>query len=67
MHNALALPILLYGSEIWTIRRKEKRRLTSIEITIFQKSRIHPFWPQREWRNFVWVESRTSWRETKKI
>jgi hypothetical protein len=28
---------------------------------------VHTFWPQREWRNFGRVESRTSWRETKKI
>jgi hypothetical protein len=29
IYNALALPILLYGIEIWTLRQKDKNRLTS--------------------------------------
>ena len=29
-------------------------------------SRLHPFWPQEEWRNFGRVERRTSWRDNKK-
>jgi hypothetical protein len=34
---------------------------------IFQKnSQEHPLWSQKEWRIFL-SESRTSWRETKKI
>jgi len=36
MCNALALHILLYGSEIWAHRREDKRRLTSIEIKFFR-------------------------------
>jgi adenine specific DNA methylase Mod len=32
VYNALALPILLYGSEIWTLRRKNKKQLTSIDM-----------------------------------
>ena len=28
---------------------------------------VHQIWPQKEWRNFGRVESRTSWEETKKI
>jgi hypothetical protein len=35
-YTALALPILLYGSEIWTLRQKEKRRLTLIEMKLFR-------------------------------
>jgi hypothetical protein len=34
---------------------------------IFQKSRVHSFWPQKEWWNFLSIESGTRWRETKKI
>jgi len=33
----------------------------------FQNSWIHPFLPQREWRNFVRVQSGTICRETNKI
>jgi hypothetical protein len=36
VYNALALPILVYGSEIWTLRQKDKKRLTSIEIKFFR-------------------------------
>jgi hypothetical protein len=37
-------------------------------VEIFQKNnRLHPFWPQKERRDFGIVESRTSWRETNKI
>jgi hypothetical protein len=35
---------------------------------IFQNnSRVRRFWRQEEWRNFGRDESRTSWRETKKM
>ena len=67
--NALALPIISYGSEIWTLRKKRikndwhQRRL----IFFFQNSRLHTFWPPKEWRNFGRVENRTSWWETKTI
>jgi hypothetical protein len=37
-YNALALPILLYGSEIWTLRKMDKKRLTSIEIKLFRRT-----------------------------
>ena len=32
VHHALILPILPYGSEIWTLRKKDKKLLTSIEM-----------------------------------
>ena len=39
-----------------------------IRDEIFQKnSLVYPSWPQKEWRNFGGVESRTTWWETKKI
>ena len=46
-------------------KKKVKKRLTSFETKFFQKnSQVHPFWSQKEWRNFGRVES---WRQTKKI
>ena len=30
-------------------------------------SKVHPFWPQNEWRNFGRDESLTSWRKTKNL
>ena len=43
----------------------EIKIIKTIDISpdeIFQNSRVHPFWPQKEWRNFGRVESRTVWR-----
>jgi hypothetical protein len=34
----LALTILLYGSEIWTVRKRDKKRLTSIEMKYFRQT-----------------------------
>jgi len=38
VHNALAPPppIFLYGSEIWILRKRNKKRLTSIEMKFFR-------------------------------
>jgi hypothetical protein len=36
VNNALVLPILLHGSKIWTLRKKDKNRMTSIEIKFFR-------------------------------
>jgi len=42
VYNALDLSILLYGSEIWTLRKKDKKQYHRDEI--FPKnSRVHPF------------------------
>jgi hypothetical protein len=38
VYSALALPILLYGSEIWTLRPKDKKRLTLIKIKFFRRT-----------------------------
>jgi len=32
LYNTLALPILLYGSEIWTIKASDARRITAAEM-----------------------------------
>jgi hypothetical protein len=44
VYNALAVPTLLDGIEIWTLRGKDKKT-TDIHLDeIFQKfSRVHPF------------------------
>jgi len=36
LYNRLVLPILLYGGEIWTLSKKEKKKLTSVEIKFFR-------------------------------
>jgi hypothetical protein len=32
LYNTLALPVLLYGSETWTIKGKDTRRITAAEM-----------------------------------
>jgi len=43
LYNTLALPVLLYGSETWTIKASDARRITAAEMNeIHEKnSRIH--------------------------
>jgi hypothetical protein len=38
VYNTLALPVFLYGSEIWTLRQKDKRQLTSIKMQFFRST-----------------------------
>jgi len=32
LYNTLALPVLLYGSETWTIKASDARRITAAEV-----------------------------------
>jgi hypothetical protein len=32
LYNKLALPVLLYGSETWTIKARDTRRITAAEV-----------------------------------
>jgi len=36
--NTMALPIHLSGSEIWTLRKKDKKQLTSIKTKFFRRT-----------------------------
>jgi hypothetical protein len=36
IYNTLALPILVYGSKIWTLRQKDKNQPTSTEMRFFK-------------------------------
>jgi len=67
LYNALVVPILLHGSEIWDFRLKGEKRLTSSEMKTFGRiAGWELFDYKKQRRNFGRVESRISWRETKK-
>ena len=66
-HNALAVPILLYRSEIRALEKTITRSGINRDEFFQKNSRVHPFWPQKESIDFGEVESRTGWQETKKI
>jgi len=38
LYNTLALPVLLYGSETWTIKAKDARRITAAEIKYMRRT-----------------------------
>jgi hypothetical protein len=38
LYNTLALPVLLYGSETWTIKTKDARRITAVEMKYVRRT-----------------------------
>ena len=38
LYNALALPVLLYGSETWTIKARDARRITAAEMKYMRRT-----------------------------
>jgi len=40
-YNALAVPIILYESDTWTLSKKDKKRLTSFDMRFFAGTTGH--------------------------
>ena len=38
LYNTLALPVLLYGSETWTIKPRDARRITAAEMKYMRRT-----------------------------
>ena len=38
LYNTLALPVLLYGSETWTIKARDARRITAAEMKCMRRT-----------------------------
>jgi len=38
LYNTLVLPVLLYGSETWTIKASDARRITAAEIKYMRRT-----------------------------
>ena len=38
LYNTLALPVLLYGSETWTIKGRDARRITAAEMKYMRRT-----------------------------
>ena len=38
LQNTLALPVLLYGRETWTIKAKDARRITAAEMEYMRRT-----------------------------
>jgi hypothetical protein len=52
MHNALALPILPHGVEIWALRQKDKKGLTSIEMKFFRRTAGYALYVHKGMKKF---------------
>jgi len=38
LYNTLALPVLLYGNETWTIKARDARRITAAEMSYVSRT-----------------------------
>jgi len=38
LYNTLALPVLLYGSETWTVKARDTRRITAAEMKYMRRT-----------------------------
>jgi hypothetical protein len=38
LHNTLALPVLLYGNETWTIKARDARRITAAQMKYMRRT-----------------------------
>jgi len=38
LHNTLALPVLLYGSDTWTVKVRDARRITAAEMKYLRRT-----------------------------
>ena len=38
LYNTLALPVLLYGSETWTVKASDARRITAAEMKYMRRT-----------------------------
>ena len=49
IYNTLALPLLLYGSETWTIKTRDARRITAAEMKYMRRT-----------AGFIWTDYKTN-------
>ena len=54
LHNTLALPVLLYGSETWTIKARDARRITAAEMKYMRRT-----------AGYTWTDCKTNTQITK--
>jgi hypothetical protein len=56
LYNTLALPVLLYGSETWTIKAKDARRITAGEMKYMRRT-----------AGYTWADYKTNAQITKEL
>jgi hypothetical protein len=56
LYNTLALPVLLYGSEIWTIKARDTRRITAAEMKYMRRT-----------AGYIWTDYKTNAQISKEL
>jgi hypothetical protein len=56
LYNTLALPVLLYGSETWTIKARDARRITAGEMKYLRRT-----------AGYTWTDYKTNTQTTKEL
>ena len=55
-YNTLALPVLLYGSETWTIKARDARRITAAKMKYMRRT-----------AGYIWTDYKTNAQITKEL
>jgi hypothetical protein len=56
LYNTLALPVLLYGSETWTIKSRDARRITAAEMKYMRRT-----------AGYTWTDCKTNLHIAKEL
>ena len=56
LYNTLALPVLLYGSETWTIKARDARRITAAEMKYTRRT-----------AGYIWTDYKTNAQIAKEL
>ena len=56
LYNTLALPVLLYGSETWTVKASDARRITAAEMKYMRRT-----------AGYTWTDYKTNPQITKEL
>jgi hypothetical protein len=56
LYNTLGLPVLLYGSETWTVKASDARRITAAEMKYMRRT-----------AGYTWTDYRTNAQISKEL
>src|SRR5215475_320163 len=56
LYNTLALPLLLYGSETWTVKARDTRRITAAEMKYMRRT-----------AGYIWTDYKTNAQIAKEL
>jgi len=56
LHNTLALPVLFYGSETWTAKARDARRITAAEMKYMRRT-----------AGYIWTDYKTNTQIAKEL